>query len=99
MLGQWERNGSGRPCGHACFAPHQLEGSALSSLLARLIISKPPEPHGIALLQGTDGPWVGNMASVLCGSPHIYVAAPGEQDWCVTGAARCRGLGQAEAQR
>lgn len=25
------------------------------------------------------------MASVLCGSPHIYVAAPGEQDWCVPG--------------
>ncbi len=35
------------------------------------------------VLQGTDGPWVGNMASVLCGSPHIYVAAPGEQDWWV----------------
>lgn len=31
--------------------------------------------------KGTDGPWVGNMASVLCGSPHVYVAAPGEQDW------------------
>ncbi|KAI3435670.1 hypothetical protein D9Q98_001728 [Chlorella vulgaris] len=31
--------------------------------------------------KGTDGPWVGNMASVLCGSPHIYVAEPGENDW------------------
>ena len=34
-------------------------------------------------VKGTDGPWVGNLASVLCGSPHVYVAAPGEQDWCV----------------
>lgn len=31
--------------------------------------------------KGTDGPWVGNLASILCGSPHIYVAEPGEQDW------------------
>jgi hypothetical protein len=23
------------------------------------------------------------MASVLCGSPHIYVAEPGENDWWV----------------
>ena len=32
-------------------------------------------------IKGTEGPWVGNLASVLCGSPHIYVAEPGEQDW------------------
>ena len=32
-------------------------------------------------VKGTEGPWVGNLASVLCGSPHIYVAEPGEQDW------------------
>ena len=32
-------------------------------------------------VKGTDGPWVGNMASVLCGSPHIYLAEPGEHDW------------------
>lgn len=45
--------------------------------------------------KGTDGPWVGNLASVLCGSPHIYVAEPGENDWCVrlpAGDAVCAGL-------
>ena len=42
---------------------------------------RPLLPHRTPPLQGTDGPWVGNMASVLCGSPHIYVAEPGESDW------------------
>lgn len=85
--------------------PHYTSWRGVRSSLSRahhfpaLITSKPPEPHGISLLQGTDGPWVGNMASVLCGSPHIYVAAPGEQDWWVTGEARWRGMGQAEAQQ
>jgi isoamylase len=37
-------------------------------------------------IKGTDGPWVGNMASVLCGSPHIYVAQPAETDWWAWGA-------------
>ena len=49
-----------------------------------LLPALPPLSYHAALptpAQGTDGPWVGNLASVLCGSPHIYVAEPGEQDW------------------
>ena len=33
-------------------------------------------------VKGTEGPWVGNMASALCGSPNIFIAEPGENDWC-----------------
>lgn len=32
-------------------------------------------------VKGTDGPWVGNFASIVCGSPHIYLQEPGENDW------------------
>ena len=32
-------------------------------------------------IKGTDGPWVSNFASVLCGSPNIYLHDPGEHDW------------------
>lgn len=32
-------------------------------------------------IKGSDGPWAGNMAAVICGSPHIYVNEPGESDW------------------
>lgn len=35
-------------------------------------------------VKGTDGPWAGNFASALCGSPNIYASpTPGETDWCV----------------
>ncbi|KAK9824321.1 hypothetical protein WJX72_009436 [[Myrmecia] bisecta] len=33
-------------------------------------------------VKGTEGPWVSNFASAICGSPHIYAAAEaGEEDW------------------
>ena len=32
-------------------------------------------------VKGTDGPWASNFASVLCGSPHIYLHEPGAEDW------------------
>ena len=32
-------------------------------------------------VKGTDGPWVGNFASALCGSPGVYLHEPGEEDW------------------
>jgi isoamylase len=33
-------------------------------------------------IKGTDGSWVGNFASTLCGSPQVYAAEqPGENDW------------------
>ena len=43
--------------------------------------SFPSAPLWLCYVQGTDGPWVGNFASALCGSPNIYIAEPGEQDW------------------
>jgi hypothetical protein len=33
-------------------------------------------------LKGTEGPWAGNFASALCGSPNIYANThPAETDW------------------
>jgi isoamylase len=32
-------------------------------------------------IKGTDGPWVGNFAAVLCASPHIYLHDASEEDW------------------
>jgi pullulanase/glycogen debranching enzyme len=37
-------------------------------------------------LKGTEGPWAGNFASALCGSPNLYANNhPAETDWCVCG--------------
>lgn len=37
-------------------------------------------------IKGSDGPWAGNFASVLCGSPNIYNNnTPVETDWWVIG--------------
>ena len=37
-------------------------------------------------IKGSDGPWAGNFASVLCGSPNIYNNnTPVETDWWVKG--------------
>jgi hypothetical protein len=33
-------------------------------------------------LKGTEGPWAGNFASALCGSPNLYANThPAETDW------------------
>lgn len=33
-------------------------------------------------LKGTEGPWAGNFASALCGSPNLYANHhPAETDW------------------
>lgn len=35
-------------------------------------------------IKGTDGPWAGDFASAICGSPNIYGnAQPHETDWWV----------------
>ncbi|KAF6257870.1 isoamylase [Scenedesmus sp. NREL 46B-D3] len=40
-------------------------------------------------LKGTEGPWAGNFASALCGSPNIYANThPAETDWWANNAGR-----------
>lgn len=41
--------------------------------------------HILWSLQGTDGPWTGEFASVFCGSPNVYDDNEGEgSTWQVT---------------
>eukprot|EP00775_Hariotina_reticulata_P003086 gene3086-3365_t len=40
-------------------------------------------------LKGTEGPWAGNFASALCGSPNLYANThPAETDWWANNAGR-----------
>lgn len=46
-----------------------------------------------AYVKGADGPWAAAFASALCGSPNVYAAPAGDEDWwgTVGGGARWRG--------
>ena len=41
-----------------------------------------------AFIKGTDGPWAAAFASALCGSPNIFAADPGDDDWWGSGDGR-----------